>query len=56
VRAGRPIPGLSATLDQKENILLVSPSDRLRDWLRIQSVDGRAVGASVTFARKPGSR
>jgi hypothetical protein len=53
LRAGRPIAGLSATLDQKENALLVSPVDRLRDWLRIQSLDGPQFGASATFARKP---
>ena len=35
LRAGRPIGGISATLDQKENALLVSPVDRLRDWLRV---------------------
>ena len=52
LRAGRPVPELSATLDQKENALLVSPVGRLRDWLRIQSVDGPAFGASATFARK----
>jgi hypothetical protein len=52
LRAGRPIPGLAAVLDQKENALLVSPGDRLRDWLRVQSVDGPAFGASATFARR----
>ena len=52
LRAGRPIPGLNAVLDQKENALLVSPGDRLRDWLRVQSVDGPAFGASATFERK----
>jgi hypothetical protein len=52
LRAGRPIPGINAVLDQKENALLVSPGDRLRDWLRVQSVDGPAFGASATFARK----
>jgi hypothetical protein len=52
LRAGRPIPGLSAALDQKENALLVTPVDRFRDWLRVQSVDGPAFGASATFARK----
>lgn len=56
VRAGRPVPGLNAALDQKANILLISPNNRLRDWLRIQSVDGPAFGASTTFTRKPGSR
>jgi hypothetical protein len=52
LRAGRPIPGLSAALDQKENALLVSPVDRFRDWLRVQSLDGPAFGASATFERK----
>ena len=52
LRAGRPIAGLNATLDQKENALLVSPVDRLRDWLRIQSVDGPRFGAPATFARQ----
>jgi hypothetical protein len=55
LRAGRPIPGLSAVLDQKENALLVSPVDRLRDWLRVQSVDGPTFGASATFVRKTNS-
>ena len=52
LRAGRPIAGLNATLDQKENALRVSPVDRLRDWLRIQSVDGPRFGAPATFARQ----
>lgn len=51
LRAGRPIPGLNAVLDQKENALLLSSGDRLRDWLRVQSVDGPAFGASATFTR-----
>jgi hypothetical protein len=53
MRAGRPIAGLSVTFDQKENALLVSPRDRFRDWLRVQSVDGPMFGAGATFARKP---
>jgi len=56
LRAGRPIPGLNAAFDQKENALLLSPVHRLRDWLRIQSVDGPAFGASATFARKANPR
>jgi hypothetical protein len=55
LRAGKPIAGLSAALDQKENALLVSPSDRFRDWLRVQSVDGPVFGAGATFTRKPRS-
>ena len=53
LRAGKVIPGLNATLDQKENVLLMTPVDRFRDWLRVQSVDGPAFGAGATFARKP---
>ena len=52
LRAGKPIAGLSAVLDQKENALVVSPSDRVRDWLRVQSVDGPVFGAGATFTRK----
>ena len=52
LRAGKEIAGLAATLDQKDNVLLVSPVNRLRDWLRVQSLDGPAFGASATFARK----
>jgi hypothetical protein len=51
LRAGRTIPGLSVVLDQKENALVVSPVGRFRDWLRVQSVDGPAFGASATFVR-----
>jgi hypothetical protein len=56
LRAGRAIPGLGATLDQKANALLVAPADRLRDWLRVQSVDGPVFGASATFERKTNPR
>jgi hypothetical protein len=56
LRAGKPIASLNATLDQKDNVLLVTPVDRLRDWLRVQSVDGAMFGASATFTRKPAGR
>jgi hypothetical protein len=54
LRAGRPIAGLSVSLDQKENALIVSPVDRWRDWLRVQSADSPAFGAPATFTRKGG--
>ena len=54
LRAGKAIPGLNATLDQKENVLLMTPVDRFRDWVRVQSVDGAAFGAAATFVRQPG--
>jgi hypothetical protein len=56
LRAQRTIPGLSVALDQKHNALIVSPSDRLRAWLRVQSLDAPAFGAPATFTRKGGNR
>jgi len=55
LRAGRSIPGLSVALDQKENALVVSPVDRLRDWVRTQPVAGPMFGAPATFTRKTGA-
>jgi hypothetical protein len=52
IRAGQPMPGLSAALDQKENALVVSPTSALRAWLRIQSPDGPMFGAAAAFTRK----
>jgi len=51
LRGGRAIPGLNVAFDQKENALLVTPAERFRDWLRVQSVDGPVFGASATFVR-----
>ena len=51
LRAGRAISGLNVAFDQKENALLATPAERFREWLRAQSVDGPAFGASVTFVR-----
>ena len=51
LRAGRAIPGLNVAFDQKENALLVTPVERFRDWLRVQSLDGPVFGASATFVR-----
>jgi hypothetical protein len=53
IRQGRAIPGLLAALDQKENALIMSPTSRLRSWLRLQPVDGPMFGAPATFVRKP---
>jgi hypothetical protein len=52
LRNGREIPGLSVAVDQKENALIVSPVGRLRDWLRVQPIDGPMFGAPATFTRK----
>ena len=51
LRAGRAISGLNVAFDQKENALLATPAERFREWLRAQSVDGPAFGASATFVR-----
>jgi hypothetical protein len=61
IRAGQPLPGLAAALDQKENALVVSPTGALRAWLRTQPLDGPMFGASAAFTRKragmtPGSK
>jgi hypothetical protein len=53
LRAGTPIEGLAATLDQKENALITSPVGAIRTWLRLQPADGPMVGAAATFTRKP---
>jgi hypothetical protein len=52
-RDTRGIPGLRLSLDQKENALIVSPTERLRAWLRAQDPAGPVFGASATFTRAP---
>src|SRR5262249_11838639 len=52
LRANRPITGLMAALDQKQNALILSPVDRFRDWLRVQSADSPGFGAPAAFTRK----
>jgi len=51
LRAGRAISGLNVAFDQKDNAVLVTPPERFREWLRVQSVDGPAFGASAIFVR-----
>lgn len=52
VRGAKPLPGLDAVTDQKENALIVSPTGRLRAWLRAQLPEGEAFGAAATFIRQ----
>jgi hypothetical protein len=52
VRARRPIAGLGVEADQKKNALIVSPTARLRTWLRGQLPTGPMFGASAVFTRK----
>jgi hypothetical protein len=52
LRAGRsPGAALSAVFDQKQNALIVSPTARLRAWIRAQPKDGAMWGAPATFTR-----
>ena len=51
LRASRPVPGLDVVQDQKENALIVSPTARVRAWLRGQPAGGPAFGAAATFTR-----
>lgn len=53
LRDARGIAGLRVSLDQKENALIVSPTGRLRAWLRAQVPAGPAFGAPATFTRAP---
>ena len=52
LRSGRLLGGaLSAVFDQKQNALIVSPTSRLRAWLRTQPKESMAWGAPATFVR-----
>jgi hypothetical protein len=53
VLGGKPIPGLTVVVDQKENAVIASPVDAIRGWLRAQPADGPMFGAAATFTRKP---
>jgi len=53
-RAGGIVTGLTVSLDQKENALITSPVDRIRDWIRVQPADGPMFGAAATFTRRAG--
>jgi hypothetical protein len=55
IRAQRPVTGLSAVLDQKENALITAPTSGLRAWLRSQPADAPAFGAAATFTRRTGA-
>jgi hypothetical protein len=52
LKARKPIAGLGVSLDQKENALIVSPTARVRAWLRSQTADSAAIGAVATFHRQ----
>lgn len=48
------LPGLSMTLDQKQNVLLTAPTSGLRQWLRNGAVEAW-FGAGAVFKRKGGA-
>ena len=50
-KAARPT-GVNTAMDQKENVLIVTPTTRLRTWLRMQPPDGPMFGAGAVFTRK----
>jgi cytochrome c biogenesis protein ResB len=52
LRARQGVTGLNVVQDQKENALIVSPTARLRTWLRGQPARGPMFGASAVFTRK----
>jgi hypothetical protein len=52
LRLREPIAGLGAVTDQKDNALIVSPTARLRGWLRGLPATGPMFGASAVFTRK----
>jgi hypothetical protein len=52
LRAGRRIAGLEAAIDQKENALVVSPTQALRAWWRAQARGGPMFGAPAVFVRR----
>jgi hypothetical protein len=52
LRARGPIVGLEATFDQKENALIVSPTSKLREWLRTQTAAAPTFGAPASFVRR----
>ena len=52
MRTSRDAGAPPLTKDQKENVLILSPPERLRTWLRTQPADGPMFGAAATFTRK----
>jgi hypothetical protein len=51
LKSGVRVPGLDAAFDQKENVLLVTPTERLRTWLRELPRSSKLFGAPAVFTR-----
>jgi hypothetical protein len=54
LRAVGIVASLAVSLDQKENALITSTVDRIRDWIRAQPADGPMFGPAATFTRRAG--
>ena len=53
LRSGRAAgAGLSAVMDQKQNVLITSPTSQLRAWLRTTPATSPVWGAAATFTRQ----
>lgn len=52
LRGGTPPAGVQVVLDQKENAVIVSPTAKLRAWLRRQPASGAMFGAPAVFVRR----
>jgi hypothetical protein len=50
LRAGG-VTGLHVAFDQKDNVLVVSPTAEIRTWIRQKTYDSPVFGASATFVR-----
>lgn len=51
LRTESAVPGLHVAFDQKENALIVSPTGRVRSWLRQKTYESAVFGASAIFMR-----
>ena len=51
LRAEGAVTGLHVAFDQKENVLIVSPTAAIRSWIRQKTYDSPVFGASATFVR-----
>jgi hypothetical protein len=51
LRAGGAVTGLQVAFDQKENVLIVSPTGTIRSWIRQKTYDSPVFGASAKFVR-----
>jgi hypothetical protein len=51
-RKGPAIGKLSVTIDQKQNVVILSPTTGMRQWLSAQAAGSVMLGATTVFLRK----